>query len=377
MFDQAKALAESVPGDVTFGVGFKETGGELSNTVALLVFVPEKKPESDLSAEETIPREFGGYPVDVVEWKPVLIEDSKAYKDLHGGIEIAPDPVPLDPSGIIQGQTSGTLGAIARRRSDRVMVLLTASHVIRDANGALVGDIHQPAGGEVVANTGKGTVERHDKGLDCAVVEPNGKRKLRATMEEVGPVRGVRVLSQSLTDAERQVAKRGRTTQLTTGRVTAFHAPDPKAPTLELIIAPSQAGTQFAWKGDSGSVVLSTDDEAVGLLYAALPTAGPREDPTETYGIATMINFVQDALEVHVVGLRPTLKKGAKGGDVRTLQEALVKAGFLTGPIDGKFGNGTLAAVKKFQAKHIPPADGIVAGYTWDKLVELGHAPPP
>jgi len=204
MFDQAKALADAVPADVSFGVGFKEAGGELTDTVALIVYVPEKKAESELSPEHLIPQEFAGFPVDVVEWNPIPLDDSRFYNELHGGIEIAPDAVPVDPDGVLAHQERGTLGAIARRRSDQVQVMLTASHVVVE-NNALVGDIHQPAGGGVVANTGTGTVERHDQGLDCAAVQPNGTRPLRATVEGVGPVRGVRPLAAAtLTDAERQ-----------------------------------------------------------------------------------------------------------------------------------------------------------------------------
>ncbi|HEX8741666.1 MAG TPA: peptidoglycan-binding protein [Thermoleophilaceae bacterium] len=375
MFDQAQELAAAVPADVSFGVGFKATGSELTDTVALVVYVPEKKPESELSQEELIPREFAGHPTDVVEWNPIPIEDSKAYEKLHGGIEIVPAPIPIGDvagtGGIWVERGGGTLGAIARRRSDGVQVLLTASHVVME-KGVLVGDIQQPRHGAVIANTGSGTVERHDKGLDCAAVEPNGKRKLLGTVEGVGPVMGARRLSVKSLGVD--VKKRGRTTELTTGQITAIKQTAIDEATLEMTIAPPRSGMRFAWEGDSGSVVLNTRDEVVGLLHHKII---PKWDPTQSLGVATLIDFVQDALAVDVLAMRPALKKGSKGGAVRLLQDGLVSAGYLSGPADGDFGRGTLAAVKKFQAKHAPPADGGVGRITWAKLAELGHVPWP
>lgn len=63
----------------------------------------------------------------------------------------------------------------------------------------------------------------------------------------------------------------------------------------------------------------------------------------------------------------PLLKKGAKNGFVRTLQEQLSKFGHkLT--VDGDFGAKTEAAVKDFQKTKGLQADGVVGAITWDKL---------
>ncbi len=47
-----------------------------------------------------------------------------------------------------------------------------------------------------------------------------------------------------------------------------------------------------------------------------------------------------------------TLTSGAEGKKVRALQQALKELGFYNGTIDGKFGAGTLAALKAFQKKN-------------------------
>ncbi|MFE8605470.1 peptidoglycan-binding protein [Archangium violaceum] len=64
----------------------------------------------------------------------------------------------------------------------------------------------------------------------------------------------------------------------------------------------------------------------------------------------------------------PTLRRGAKGPSVVTLQKKLAAAGFSPGAADGEFGDRTLSAVKDFQhAKGLTP-DGEVGSKTWGAL---------
>ncbi|MFE8601182.1 peptidoglycan-binding domain-containing protein [Archangium violaceum] len=65
---------------------------------------------------------------------------------------------------------------------------------------------------------------------------------------------------------------------------------------------------------------------------------------------------------------KPTLKLGASGASVKTLQQALANAGFSPGAVDGQFGPKTAAAVKAFQNAKGLVADGIVGPKTWAKL---------
>jgi peptidoglycan hydrolase-like protein with peptidoglycan-binding domain len=76
---------------------------------------------------------------------------------------------------------------------------------------------------------------------------------------------------------------------------------------------------------------------------------------------------------------RPTIRRGAGGGLVRKIQQAVGV------PVDGRFGPGTEAAVRAFQRKHhaglVP--DGIVGPLTWAALDSrppdgrAAHAPLP
>jgi peptidoglycan hydrolase-like protein with peptidoglycan-binding domain len=64
----------------------------------------------------------------------------------------------------------------------------------------------------------------------------------------------------------------------------------------------------------------------------------------------------------------PTLKEGARGASVVTLQNQLKAAGFDPGAADGAFGPKTTAAVKAFQRARGLEADGVVGPKTWAAL---------
>ena len=65
---------------------------------------------------------------------------------------------------------------------------------------------------------------------------------------------------------------------------------------------------------------------------------------------------------------RGLLRKGSSGEDVTFLQQKLAHAGLYSGPINGKFGELTESAVKKFQGNLGLKVDGIVGSHTWAKL---------
>ena len=72
----------------------------------------------------------------------------------------------------------------------------------------------------------------------------------------------------------------------------------------------------------------------------------------------------------------PTLRKGDKGDDVKTMQEDLRKIGFanITGEemvADGSYGRITEATVKAFQEATKLTVDGVCGKQTWKKIDEL------
>jgi len=62
-----------------------------------------------------------------------------------------------------------------------------------------------------------------------------------------------------------------------------------------------------------------------------------------------------------------TIRNGSSGSDVRECQSLLTEAGYPTA-VDGIFGSGTEAQVKKFQGANGLVADGIVGTATWGAL---------
>ena len=67
---------------------------------------------------------------------------------------------------------------------------------------------------------------------------------------------------------------------------------------------------------------------------------------------------------------RRTLRRGAQGEDVKTMQLALVSYGYNPGACDGIFGKQTEAAVRAFQRAQGLSVDGICGAKTWAALTE-------
>ena len=63
-----------------------------------------------------------------------------------------------------------------------------------------------------------------------------------------------------------------------------------------------------------------------------------------------------------------TLRKGYQGTDVASVQTRLKTLGYYLGTVDGVYGNGTVAAVVAFQAKHGLTADGKAGSQTYAML---------
>lgn len=70
-------------------------------------------------------------------------------------------------------------------------------------------------------------------------------------------------------------------------------------------------------------------------------------------------------------GLAETIRFRDTGDEVTKLQTALTKLGYYTGEVDGKFGSGTLKAVKAFQKAESLPVDGLAGAKTQSRLTEL------
>lgn len=150
---QAKALNEHAllakNNVVGVGVGYKESNGVLTDDVAVIVLVDQKKPLAALHTDDLIPRDLNGMKTDVIE-----VGYLQAQQAARGRFR------PVIPSGVSMGHykvTAGTLGTLVKDRATGELLLLSNNHVFANSNDALIGDaILQPSamdGGQAAADT--------------------------------------------------------------------------------------------------------------------------------------------------------------------------------------------------------------------------------
>lgn len=204
--------------------------------------------------------------------------------------------------------TAGTLGAFVHK--DGVVHALSNYHVLAGSPSAKVGDtILQPgpADGGRVSRDKVGTLAAweelrpgQDATVDCAIALLDD--------QEVDPEHPVgRISTTAVALGGEQVAKIGRTTSITRGRVTAIeldnvvvgYGDELGEISFDNQIEVESTGTgPFSRGGDSGSLVYRADGVALGLLFAGSESGG--ENGTGLTYI-NPIDAVLDALGVTLV----------------------------------------------------------------------------
>jgi hypothetical protein len=281
------------PGVVNVGVGLKETSGILTAVICYRIYVDKKKPAHLLGNKSLVPSAIHGFPTDVIQLGEIEeIADTEKYRPLKGGIQIKTDKfIEDDTRGV------GTLGCLAiLNDGSNKIVGLTNEHVVRlnAEEGTVIGrEVGQPR--KVICCccctynvVGKVLNAQKNATVDCAIIDFDsdiaGEIQTADTageIQEIGKIKGKAVAVLGGT-----VKKRGATTGLTTGTITdvAFDG-------TQILIAPNAPVTKFAEFGDSGSVVLDSNDNIVALLWAV-----KRDGKTD--GVATPIDAVLTALNI-------------------------------------------------------------------------------
>lgn len=206
--------------------------------------------------------------------------------------------------------TAGTLGCFVRTRVGGHLRVLSNNHVLADENRGKKGDaIIQPGqfDGGKKGQDNIGTLDRFIKLRDTEtnyVDAALGTIKNRIpiefrTLTGFGSLNG---MAADPVEAGEEVAKLGRTTGLTRGRVTAFEldhvvvAYDRGNLRFDNQIEIEGAGAgPFSQGGDSGSLIIDRDGLAVALLFAGGDQGGSNGRGL-TYG--NPIRTVLDALAV-------------------------------------------------------------------------------
>ncbi|MBI3694743.1 MAG: hypothetical protein HY238_07885 [Acidobacteria bacterium] len=282
---------------VGLGVGVKHKNGEPTGEPALLVLVTQKVDKSQLSAADLVPPKLETMQTDVLAIGYPFAGNGSP----EAGIQTLAKRLRPAKGGYSVGHFQITAGTIATCVYDILpggtvsppihgvgippkFYILSNNHVLANVNAASLGDpILQPGpfdGGTDPADriaklsrfvpiTLEPPVPRanHRNLIDAAVAEGEF-HDLDREIYWSGAVRGWRLKAGVTVGAV--VKKTGRTTNFTAGRITAINA------TVDVGYGGGRVGrfidqivtTGISAGGDSGSLVTTLDNVAVGLLFA-------------------------------------------------------------------------------------------------------------
>lgn len=289
---------------VATGIGYQVTQGSRTDMLSIVCSVARKEPIAELAAQDRIPALVQGVVTDVVETGVLRAFQSptERHRPAPGGVSIGHKDI-----------TAGTLGCLVRRGDD--VFILSNNHVLANSNTAAIGDpILQPGphdGGTPVndhiadladfvpisiaglpsecnvANAitsalnrtaealGRGTrlqaisTRAEDNRVDAAIARPLKPADVSDEILNVGTIAGSANAALGMA-----INKMGRTTGFTTGEVTQVDVTanvQYGTGQIATFVDQFMAGAMSAG-GDSGSAVLDTSNNLVGLLFAGSDT---------------------------------------------------------------------------------------------------------
>lgn len=303
--DVAKKNFTSLPNVVGVGLGFKKTGQQDTDELAVVFFVDKKVPAEALGVEQVIPRRIGRVHTDVIEVGEMrFLGRTEKMRPAQPGVSIGHYKV-----------TAGTFGAVVRDRNSGDLLILSNNHVLANASDggdgkSSPGDpVYQPGSydggteadlighlerfvpiyrynrdvqcslaalGLKAANAMIHTIrpyyqfklERlgHSNLVDCALARPVAPDQIAPEIIDIGKITGIAEAKPG-----QSVKKSGRTSGLTEGKVSAVKV------TLNVAMGSGSDVVQFqnqvmaelkSAPGDSGSLIVDSDNRAVGLLFA-------------------------------------------------------------------------------------------------------------
>ena len=291
--DPEKRGATNVVG---MGIGIKWKKGQPTGEPALVVLVTQKLEKDQVSKSDLVPLKLAEMQTDVLE---IGYPFAGVREQLDSNIQTLARRIRPAEGGYSVGHFKITAGTIATCVYDILpssgvgipnrYYILSNNHVLANSNDASLGDpILQPGpfdGGENPADriarlsrfipiTFEPPVPRtlHNNFVDAAVAEGQF-HDLDREIYWTGYVRGWRPKAKVTVGTI--VQKTGRTTNYTTGRITAVNA------TVDVNFGGGRTArfkdqiitTNMSSGGDSGSLVTTLDNIAVGLLFAGSSTA--------------------------------------------------------------------------------------------------------
>lgn len=312
------------PNVVGVGAGVKWRNGEPTGEPAVVVLVTHKVAKAQLAKAEVVPAKVQNMQTDVLAVGDVI---AGGGVDGLASVQTLARRVRPAKGGYSVGHfriTAGTIGTcvydlLPGASTDPATpqhgvgiparcYILSNNHVLADVNAGPVGaPILQPGpidGGTDPADriarlsrfitlqlTPAVPLSQQNNIVDCAIAEADFHDIDREIFWS-GPVRGWRRRTDVLAMVGQTVKKTGRTTNFTTGRITAVNA------TIDVNFGGGRVGrmrdqivlTSMSAGGDSGSLVTTLDNVAIGLLFAGSAQAT----------IANQIENVRTMLRVEV-----------------------------------------------------------------------------
>jgi len=306
---------------VACGVGFKMSGGKMTDEPCVVVSVSKKVPAAQLAPAHIVPQTLGGVRTDVQETGVI-----RALQGHTGRWRPAPGGVSIGHVDI----TAGTLGCLVTRNGD--LFILSNNHVLANINAGYAGDpILQPgpydggAPADHIANLEDfipidfgqnpptcpiatwvvsllnrlsrlaGSSQRLaafrkasvPNRVDAAIARPLSDEMVERRILEIGLPAGSREATLGT-----KVKKSGRTTGLTEGVITQIDVTCSVSygeGRTAIFDDQLMAGAMSAG-GDSGSAVLDDEDFVVGLLFAG----------SDAVTIINPVQFVLDELGIEI-----------------------------------------------------------------------------
>lgn len=350
LFEKAQARYPAVreslkafAGVVGLGIGYKELRGQLTDEIAWRVYVKTKKPLDLLQPEHVVPHRIAGIQTDVLSKlssQPNFGEDERST--LVPGIKIESD-----------FKEEGTLGCFARLKSDNSVVLLTNHHILYGFSDQEL-DVGQPNPScswcckcKVIAkNVGNGrnafnrvTVDVvdsqgaatfHGSETDCAIARLNGKRPFSNEIPIIGMIKGTPPAGDFGVAVGSEVEKVGVATGHTKGiilkspaitqKIRGVTVPEILIPYSgstdeflelpesinQLFIVPQPGFPKFVDGGDSGSVVVNSQKQVIGLISRKIDVTPDIKQllnlpaHAKTLGIANPIHKVMNAMNIEI-----------------------------------------------------------------------------
>lgn len=303
-------------GVIGVAIGKKETGGVKTDQDAILVLVRKKKGEKQLLSSDLVPKEIKGIRTDVIEVGDIraLSDPTIKYRPAMGGVSLGHYAI-----------TTGTFGTLVTGE-DGKKYILSNNHVLANENAAQTGDsIYQPGpydggtsndriaglanfipldygGGSPappppeedgdswcpVANifsrvlnffarkTGSSfrleVVKRSGENfVDAALALPDNPNDVTDGVLDIGNVTGM----DTQYALYKPIKKMGRTTGYTEGEILATDLTvdvEYSGGLIATFYDQIMAGAMSAG-GDSGSIILTNDNKAIGLLFAGSSTS--------------------------------------------------------------------------------------------------------